>query len=146
MATTAHTISSHPHRREISPEVLQTVRNTKQRCEDSLGSQYDNAGELVRWPHPKKTIEILFALFHEWMGTFEINWLARQQTDGICIGSSYFVMRKVRMKVEGGNTLEQAEFVQVSIGCHRHQIVGSFNGCGAKPVFVHHRHTESFHQ
>src|SRR5205809_7771565 len=101
---------------------------------------------LVRWRHPEKTIEFLVALFHEWMGTFEINWLARQQTDGICIGSSYFVMRKVRMKVEGGNTLEQAELVQVSIGCHRHQIVGSFNGCGAEPVFVHHRHTESFHQ
>src|SRR6266571_3109044 len=73
------------------------------------------------------------------MGTFEINWLARQQTDGICIGSSYFVMRKVRMKVEGGNTLEQAEFVQVSIGCHRHQIVGSFNGCGAEPVYCPNR-------
>src|SRR6266567_3822088 len=93
------------------------------------------AGTLVRRRHPEETIEFLVALFHEWMGTFEINWLARQQTDGICIGSSYFVMRKVRMKVEGGNTLEQAELVQVSIGCHRHQIVGSFNGCGAVPVF-----------
>src|SRR5881409_3907358 len=146
MATTAHAISPHPHRREISPEVLQTVRNTKQRCENKQNTAYDIAGTLVRRRHPEETIEFLVALFHEWMGTFEINWLARQQTDGICIGSSYFVMRKVRMKVEGGNTLEQAEFVQVSIGCHRHQIVGSFNGCGVEPVFVQHRHTESFHQ
>src|SRR5438876_9232526 len=52
-------------------------------------------------------------------------------------------MRKVRMKVEGGNTLEQAKFVQVSIGCRRHQIVGSFNGCGAEPFFFssRRRHT-----
>src|SRR5215467_7981028 len=55
-------------------------------------------------------------------------------------------MWKMGMKVEGADPVEQTEFIQVFINGKWRDVFCAAHECRAKPVLIHDRHTECFHQ
>src|SRR5262249_25273838 len=95
--------------------------------------------------HPKETVKLLVALLNEWMGTAKVNWLPRQQADGFCV-AGYFIVRQMRMEIEGGDTFKQLELVCVSVSVEWLQLFSPFNSCWVESILIHHRDAKPLHQ
>src|SRR5204863_10094019 len=100
---------------------------------------------LVRRRHPKEAVKFFVALLNEWMRTANINWLPRQQTDGIRV-AGYFIVRQMRMEVKGDDTFMRLELIDVSVSRRRLQLFSAFHSCRVESILIHHWYTKPLHQ
>src|SRR5215207_8614938 len=94
-------------RREISPEVSQTVISAEQGAEDRRIGKKDVTGAIAIRRHPQQHIELGIAFLGEWMRLQHIDWLARQHVDRVAI-VSHSVVRQVHVKVESRDSVEKS--------------------------------------
>ena len=64
----------------------------------------------------------------------------------VAFGRGQFVVRQVRVEVEGGDVVEQPRAVEIAEGGQRRDLVGAVDDGRAQPPGVVHRHVERLHQ
>src|SRR5271163_2932317 len=101
------TSSGSPHDGEVLPEILKAIIAAEKRGEIGRVDQDDVSGSPVAGRHPKEAIELLVARGGEGVGKLEIDRLAREDLNLLAIRVCQFVVRKMRMKIERRNVVEQ---------------------------------------
>src|SRR5580693_6308166 len=79
------------------------------------------------------------------MRPFEVDGLPREHLDG-ARASGQFIMRQMRMEVEGRDVLQEAKAVEVVEGRERSNFVCAFHQRGPKAVGVMYGNAKPLHQ
>ena len=112
----------------IAARFLQKVsrlRAAKERGEDGGINQHDVSGPLLVRRHPQEAVELAITGLGERMRSVQIDRLPCKHLDGAA--SCQFVMRQMRMEVEGRHVIEKAEFIEVAEGCKRSNFACAFH-------------------
>src|SRR6185437_37103 len=111
--------SSFSHRRNVLPEVLQTIGTTKQGGEVCGVNQKDLARPRFVRRHPKETVEFLVACGGERMWSIRIDRLPGEHIDFAAMLVGQCVMRQMRVEIERGNVVKEIELVEIPKSCQR---------------------------
>ena len=71
---------------------------------------------LSFWRHPQESVEFFVPLHDERMRPVQVNGLACEELDRICVVAGQLVMRQVGMEIERGDVFKKLELVQVAEG------------------------------
>jgi hypothetical protein len=99
---------------------------------------------LVR-RHPQEAVELPFARLGERVRTFEVDRLPREHLHGTC-PSRQFVVRQVRVEVEGRYIPQESKTVEVVERCQRSNFVCAFHKRRPKAVGVVYRNAKPVHE
>ena len=102
-------------------------------------------GPLLVRRHPQEAVELPVARLGEGVRPFEVDRLPREHLDGLR-ASRQFVVRQMRVEVEGRDVLQEAKAVKVVEGRERSNFVRAFHERGPKAVCVMHRNAKTLHQ
>ena len=92
-----------------------------------------------------RQLNSLLARLGERVRTFEIDRLPREHLDGSC-APGQFIMRQMRVEVEGRDIAQEAKAVEVVEGRQRSNFVRAFHERGPKAVGVVNRNAKPLHQ
>ena len=80
------------------------------------------------------------------MRSVRVDALFPEDPQRVAFRRGEFVVRQVRVEVEGGDVVEQSRVVEVADGGERCDLLGAFDDGGAQPPDVVHGHVECPHQ
>src|SRR5580704_7683579 len=143
--STAATNRRSLHRREIPPERLETLRAAKECGEIGGIDQNDVSGPLIVRRHPQEAVELPIARLDERMRTVEVDRLPCEHLDGVR-ASRQFILRQMRVEVEGRDILQEAKAVVVVEGRERSNFVCAFHEGRPKAVRVVYGNAKPLHQ
>src|ERR1700722_640986 len=134
-----------PHRRKISPEGFEARRAAKEGGEIRGIHQNDVPSHTLVRRNPQQAVELALARFGERMRACEVDRLSCEHLDGTC-PSRQFVVRQMRVEVEGGDVPQEAKAIEVVERCQRSNFVCVFHERGSKAESVMDRNVETLHQ
>src|SRR5215471_13615970 len=140
------TSASSSHRREVAPEVLQTLRAPEEGREVRQVNEQDVAGASALRRHPEEQVELLVARGRERVGPIRVDGLPRQHSDVPGVLPGQLVMGQVLVEAEIRHLLQEAALVEIGKSLDRHSFFGTRHHSGAQPPLVEHRDVEPLHE
>src|SRR5215471_8770797 len=113
------------HRREVAPEVLQTLRAPEESREVRQVDDQDVAGASALRRHPEEQVELLVARGREWVRTIRVDGLPRQHSHIPRVLPGQLVMGQVLVEAEIRNVLQEAALVEIGKSGDRHSFFGT---------------------
>src|SRR5690242_1182772 len=98
---------------EIPPEILETFGTTEERREMSRIDEQHVASSITGRRHPPKTIHFGITCGREWMRPIRIHGLTCQHVY-FCTVRHDFVVRQVRMEIQGRDVFKKSEFIEIA--------------------------------
>jgi len=128
------------------PEVAKAV-GAAEKCGEVCGvDEHNVARALTGRRHPDKRVELGVAGFRERMRPVRVDPLTAEDLHLLTFGRCEFVVGQVRVKVEGGDVVEQSRQVKVPEPGQRCDLLRALDDCWPQPPRVVHGHVERLHQ